>query len=357
MIKYGDYLALDRILDAQHPESAKHGQPAHEELLFIITHQTFELWFKQVLAELRSVIALFDRPYVPEADVATCLSRLQRVNRIMGHLAEQFTLLETMTPGDFMEFRGFLNPASGFQSVQWRILEHTLGLQDTRRVLPSYRDSLPASDQASLDAALAAPTLFDVVERWLEKMPFMESGAYAFWDAYRDAVTAMFDRDRRDVVALAEADGQDATAALAQIDRNEQGFRTLFDGEAYGTLKEQGGRRMSQRASLAALFVSTYRHAPLLQMPYRLLDGIVELDRLVSLWRYRHTMMVSRMIGMRIGTGGSSGHDYLMQTTLRQRVFDDITSLNSFLIPSAHVPALPDDIAHRLQFVNEHPGS
>jgi tryptophan 2,3-dioxygenase len=110
---------------------------------------------------------------------------------------------------------------------------------------------------------------------------------------------------------------------------------------------------MSQLATLATLFISTYRDRPLLQTPYRFVDSIIELDRLVSLWRYRHAMMVSRMIGMRIGTGGSSGHDYLMQTTVRQRVFDDLTSLSSYLLPSKHTPALPAEIESRLQFVNE----
>ncbi len=114
MIYYSDYLELDKILDAQHPESDKVGQPAHEEMLFIITHQAFELWFKQVLFEVGSIIRLLDRDYVPEQDVAVCHSRLRRVNRIMSHLCEQFSLIETMTPSEFMDFRGFLNPASGF---------------------------------------------------------------------------------------------------------------------------------------------------------------------------------------------------------------------------------------------------
>jgi len=353
MIKYGDYLALDKILDAQHMESVKHGQPAHEEMLFIITHQAFELWFKQVLFEMRSVIELLGRDYVPEADINTCTARVQRVNRIMEHLVNQFTLIETMTPGEFMDFRGFLNPASGFQSAQWRILERTLGLQEHKRVLRNYRDALPDHEQEMLDRETQGPSFFDVVEHWLAKTPFLETDGYAFWDSYRNAVRAMFQHDRDEVVRLAEADGNDATEALAQVDRNEAGFHALFEADAYEALRASGARRMSQRATLGALFIATYRHYPLLQSPYRFIDSVVELDRLVSLWRFRHTLMVSRMIGMRIGTGGSSGHEYLMATAVRQRVFDDLTSLTSFLIPSSHTPALPDNIASRLQFVNE----
>jgi len=353
MIYYSDYLELDKVLSAQHPESDKAGQPAHDEMLFIITHQTFELWFKQVLFEMRSVIALFHRDYVPEADVFTALSRLRRTNRIMEHLAEQFTLIETMTPGDFMEFRAFLNPASGFQSVQWRVLERTLGLREERRVLRAYTDALAEQHRAELDAATAGTTLFDALERWLGAMPFMESGDFSFWQAYRSAVAAMFEHDRDEVRTLAAAEGHDPADALAQIDANEAGFDAIFSEPQYADLQSRGLRRMSRNASLAALFISAYRHEPLLQAPYQVLDAIIELDRLVSLWRYRHTMMVSRMIGMRVGTGGSSGHDYLMQTTVRQRIFDDLTSLSSFLVPSSVVPALPADIARRLQFVNE----
>jgi tryptophan 2,3-dioxygenase len=353
MLYYSEYLALDAVLGAQHLESAKHGAPAHEEMLFIITHQTFELWFKQVLFEIDSVITLLDRPYVPESDVAVCLARVQRVNRIMEHLAQQFTLIETMTPGEFMEFRGFLNPASGFQSLQWRILERRLGLPESKRVMRHYTEPFTPEQLKQLDDASNRTTLFDAVQRWLERMPFMEIGSYALVEAYKTSVRTMLEHDRAELRRLSEAEHTDPTSSLEQIDVNERGFLALFDADQYAELQSQGMRRMSQLATLATLFISTYRDRPLLQTPYRFVDSIIELDRLVSLWRYRHAMMVSRMIGMRIGTGGSSGHDYLMQTTVRQRVFDDLTSLSSYLLPSKHTPALPAEIESRLQFVNE----
>ena len=353
MAYYSDYLALDELLNAQHCESAKHGDAAHDELLFIITHQTFELWFKQVLFEINSVITLLHRPYIPEQDVATCLARIQRSNRIMEHLANQFTLIETMTPGEFMDFRSYLNPASGFQSMQWRILERTLGVPESKRVLKHYTEALTDEHKHALDAATAGTNLFQALEHWLEQIPFMETETYAFWDVYRKAVADVLEHDRAEVRTLAADDGTDPTDALTQIDANERGFNAIFDTESYEQLRESGARRLSQRATLATLFISTYRHMPLLQVPYRLVDAIIELDKFVAVWRFRHAMMVSRMIGMRVGTGGSSGHDYLMQTTVRQRVFDDLTSLSSFLLPSKNTPALPDDIVQRLQFVNE----
>jgi tryptophan 2,3-dioxygenase len=353
MIYYSDYLNLDSILNAQHPESDKHGEPAHDEMLFIITHQTFELWFKQVLFEIQSVINLLEQDYVRESDVSVCQARIRRVNRIMEHLCNQFTLIEMMTPGEFMDFRSFLNPASGFQSIQWRMLERKLGLPERSRVYGSYTDALSEQHKQELDAALNSPTLFNVIERWLEKIPFMQSGSYAFWEEYKNAVLKMLESDRIEVKKLAEVEGHDAAKALAQIDANAAGFLSLFAADKYNQLIDSGVRRMSQRATLSVLFISTYRNYPLLQLPYRFIDSIIELDKNVSLWRYRHALMVSRMIGMRVGTGGSSGHDYLMQTTIRQRVFDDITSLSSYLIPRDATPKLPDEIAERLQFVNE----
>jgi tryptophan 2,3-dioxygenase len=357
MVYYHDYLQLDKILQAQELESEKAGSKAHEEMLFIITHQTFELWFKQVLVELTSVIEVLSQDYVAEAQVSVCLSRIQRTNRIMEHLANQFSLMETMTPGEFMEFRAFLNPASGFQSIQWRVLERTLGLPEKKRVLPHYTTALTKEHAEHVQQSPATPTLLAAVEGWLSNMPFVEHGQYTFWQAYTAAVMSMLDADVREVQQIGENEHHSVNDALEQIERNRQNFMGLLDANQYSEMLGKGFRVMSQRATLAALFINTYRHEPLLQMPYRLLDAIVELDRLVALWRYRHAMMVSRMIGMRVGTGGSSGHDYLLRTAMQQRVFDDLTSLSSYLVPSAVAPPLPTEIRQRLQFVHEHPPS
>ena len=111
------------------------GEPAHDEHLFIIIHQTFELWFRQILWDLRSVVALFAAPQIAEDQVGTVVTRFERVSRIMRVLISQFDVLETMSPLSFLEFRDFLFPASGFQSLQFRLIEITLGLKDEHRVL------------------------------------------------------------------------------------------------------------------------------------------------------------------------------------------------------------------------------
>lgn len=120
---YADYLQLDKILNAQSLRSAEYGKPAHDEMLFIIVHQTFELWFKQILHELDSVRAMFRAERIDEKNIGVAVSRLLRITEIQKVMISQFQILETMTPLDFLEFRDLLSPASGFQSVQFRLLE------------------------------------------------------------------------------------------------------------------------------------------------------------------------------------------------------------------------------------------
>ena len=129
---YNDYLQLEKILDAQHPESFKPGnEPAHDEMLFIIIHQAYELWFKQILFELDFIMHIFKKDTIDDnsEDLNLVRHRLSRIIKILELLNQQITLLDTMTPLDFLEFRNLLTPASGFQSVQFRLVEARLGLE------------------------------------------------------------------------------------------------------------------------------------------------------------------------------------------------------------------------------------
>src|SRR6476660_1708329 len=133
---YRDYLQLEKILDAQHPESFKDGnEPAHDEMLFIIIHQAYELWFKQILFEIDFVLKVFKKPAIDDnsEDLNLVRHRLNRVNKILQLLNLQVGILDTMTPLDFLEFRNLLTPASGFQSLQFRLLEARLGLNMEHR--------------------------------------------------------------------------------------------------------------------------------------------------------------------------------------------------------------------------------
>ncbi|HRK71994.1 MAG TPA: tryptophan 2,3-dioxygenase family protein, partial [Micropepsaceae bacterium] len=122
---YASYLQLSRILSAQAPESARRGTPAHDEMLFIIIHQSYELWFKQIIHEIGLIDGIFGEDSVDEADLGRAVHAAERIVRIQRHLVAQIDILETMTPMDFLEFRNMLVPASGFQSEQFRIIADT----------------------------------------------------------------------------------------------------------------------------------------------------------------------------------------------------------------------------------------
>ncbi len=128
-LHYADYLKLAALLSAQEPESARHGRPAHDEMLFIIVHQTYELWFKQILHELDRIQVDFGGDVVEDEYLGRIVHGLDRINEILKLLIQQLEVLETMTPLDFLDFRDFLFPASGFQSAQFRLIEIRLGVR------------------------------------------------------------------------------------------------------------------------------------------------------------------------------------------------------------------------------------
>ena len=156
---------------------------AHDEHLFIIIHQTFELWFKQVLWELDDARRLLNHEYVPERSVAQVIGRLTRVGEIFRLLVDQFTILETMSPLGFLEFRDYLFPASGFQSLQWRKIEQGLGLEAAARADYGERKFcafLNTEHQKELrESKDELPSLHDLVGRWLERTPFTMSSCSA----------------------------------------------------------------------------------------------------------------------------------------------------------------------------------
>ena len=131
---YNKYLQLNKILDAQDRLSSVLDKPVHDEMLFIIIHQIYELWFKQIIHEIDSIILYFKNPKVTETNINTIVGRLNRVHDIQKIAITQIDILKSMTPMDFLEFRDLLNPASGFQSTQFRIIENALGLKTDSRI-------------------------------------------------------------------------------------------------------------------------------------------------------------------------------------------------------------------------------
>ncbi len=354
---YGDYLHLERLLSSQHPLSGvDKDKPAHDEMLFIVIHQSYELWFKQILHELGSVIPLFQAKSLDERQMGTVVARLNRVVEIQRVLVDQLTILETMTPLDFLDFRNYLVPASGFQSIQFRQIEATLGLRQDDRTpygQNAYRTHLTAEERAKLEADESAPSLVELLNGWLERIPFLDFKNYNFWSEYKTTVDKMLAADAAIIAGnemLSESERKDH---LTQLESTKDSFRVILDKEAYNKLRDQGERRLSHRAFSAALFIDLYRDHPALQLPHKMLGLLGDIDELFTAWRQRHMLMVHRMIGRKIGTGGSSGHRYLQSAADKHRVFTDLFDLPTYLIPRSSLPKLPPEVEKRLGFSYE----
>jgi tryptophan 2,3-dioxygenase len=269
LLTYGRYLRLPQLLAQQVPEVSP---PVHDELLFIIVHQTYELWFKQLLHELTAVRDAMLAGGMPQAGPSgvsgagsagapagpgstastgstagsarpTWLARhlLHRAHVIERLLVSQIDVLETMTPQDFLDFRAALAPASGFQSVQFRELEFLSGAKDPA-FLARFK-SLTQDERDRLDSRLAEPSL---------------------WDAYVDLLASR---------GLAIGDGKEILASLVTVARDRSRYDDLWE----------------------------------------LAEGLLTYDELAGLWRARHVQMVERQIGTKSGTGGSTGAPYLQR--------------------------------------------
>ncbi len=350
---YGEYLKLGQILDAQQLESSAKGETAHDEMLFIIIHQVYELWFKQILWELDDVARIFNADIIDERDIGRAVKRLERVVEIQKVLVQQIDVLETMTPLDFLDFRDLLIPASGFQSAQFRIVENRLGMRPEDRVTYAnvrYSYRLSEDDRERVEATESGGSLFLLVEKWLERTPFLVAGEFNFWQAYRSAVDNMFAADMELVSAHTMLTDEAKEAQLRTLKESASRFDALFDENEYAKLQARGVFRLSRKAFMAALLINVYRDQPILHFPYRLLSLLVDIDEQFSNWRYRHALMVMRMIGTKVGTGGSSGHDYLRNVAIKHRIFSDFSGLSSFLIPRSDLPELPSDVARNMGF-------
>jgi tryptophan 2,3-dioxygenase len=343
-VYYAEYLGLDRLLSSQNRLTR-----AHDEMLFIVTHQAYELWFKQILHELDAVVGGFSAERVPESEVARAVAKLARVVEIEKLLVDQLRVLETMTPLDFLDFRDALTPASGFQSVQFRLIELKLGLA----IDPGpFASRLKGADKKAVLAAAARPSLFSLVERWLERTPFTRFGGFDFWKEYRRAIEAMFARDRATIASNPSLSAEERGRELAALDETRRSFAALLEPEGHARLRADGHWRLSYKATLSALLIHLYRDRPILHEPFRLLEKLVEVDEQLGLWRHRHAVMVHRMIGTKIGTGGSSGHQYLQKSAASRRVFGDLFNLSTFLIPRSSLPELPRRVARALDFAH-----
>src|SRR5687767_1008197 len=189
---YSEYIELDRILNSQHPKSFESMDEGNDEMLFIIIHQVYELWFKQMIFELDLVRNIFMRDGREgindnSDDMSKVVQKLKRIGKILELINQQVGVLETMTALDFLEFRNVLLPASGFQSKQFRLIEAKMGLKMEQRYKTEYykhtrRGSLSEADLQQVDRAENESTLKELIVRWLERMPYLTE---QFWKEYK----------------------------------------------------------------------------------------------------------------------------------------------------------------------------
>lgn len=336
-VYYSEYLQLDKILNAQFPESDKVGIRADDEMLFITVHQAYEIWFKLIIHELGVIRGIFKKPELADnsTDISNTVYRLRRICKILDLLVNQLAIVETMTPLDFLDFRDLLRPASGFQSIQFKIIEATLGLTYEQRFGKQYYLSqLKEEDIERVKDAEKDVSLIVLLNQWLERMPYWKDEYWndgsekedVFWKIYRNAYNG----------TLSEAEKN-----------NLENFDKFFMNEVDYPAEE---RRFSFKASRSALFIMLYRDQPLLHLPYELLNCLLEVDELMSLWRHRHVHMVKREIGHRVGTGGSTGAGYLKAAADSHHVFNELSDLTSFMLPRQDLPKLPETLIKRLGF-------
>jgi len=259
-ITYAGYLGLDRLLSAQHPTSDR-----HDELLFIVIHQTKELWLKEIIHEVKLAKGL-----IRGGDVEPAYKALARVSRIQTIMTLSWDVLATMTPADYLTFRGGLGTSSGFQSWQFRTVEYLLGLKDASFLVFQEEGS---EALAELKAALAAPSLYD-----------------------------------------------DALARMA-----EHGL--LLPPEV---LNRDVSQPYEPSAAVEDAWLAVYRDTPRYWELYQLAEKLVDLDDALLTWRHKHVLTVERIIGGKRGTGGTDGAGYL-QSTLKRRCFPELWSLRTRL--------------------------
>jgi tryptophan 2,3-dioxygenase len=352
-LNYDDYLKVSELLKLQKLKSVEAGRPAHDEMLFIIVHQTYELWFKQILTEIDSVMTLFASTRLDERWMEVIHARLHRVTEIQKLLVDQVKILETMTPLDFLDFRDLLIPASGFQSLQFRLLEMNLGLKRGDRLKFNQLDFDQAlkPEQAGVVRDLEQNScLFDLVEKWLERTPFLEMQGFDFWKTYQSSVEKSLKEDLELIHLNVEITEEFRKRNIQMLEGSLQSFRSLFDEKAYEAARSQGTWRLSYKAIHAALLIQLYRDQPVLQLPFRILTALQDMDEWLTAWRQRHAHMVKRMLGSKVGTGGSSGFQYLDQASEKHKVFQDLFQLTTFFLPRSKIPKLPKEVERELGF-------
>ena len=351
-ITYWDYLHLEDLLTLQRGLAEDDAELSEDELHFIVVHQAFELWFKLILRELRLARDKMAAPFVEEETIPYVVHHLRRIVEIFRLATEQFRVMETLTPQDFLAFRYKLGTASGFQSLQMREIEAMMGLQERERAEFGHADPVAAVQGIAqqsphgtamlqrLQQARQDVSLRQALHTWLYRTPIQGSRPGDARDAevvqtFLDAYFSALQQQQAEQIDQLVADGGDRAAIQSRFEASLQPLRAFLAGEDIGA----SDRPQVCRIRAALLFIESYRDLPLLAWPRLLLDTVVEMEEWFILWRTRHARMVERLIGRRVGTGGSSGVDYLDETA-KYRIFPELWAVRTLLLPRAVLPAL-----------------
>ncbi|HHS95199.1 MAG TPA: hypothetical protein ENJ45_01310, partial [Phaeodactylibacter sp.] len=208
----------------------------------------------------------------------------------------------------------------------------------------------PEEQQKELLDIYKNRNLFNAVENWLERTPFLQFGDFDFLKNYRQAVERMVEKEAAAIKASDYLTEKEKHIRLKMMGSTDSYFKSILNPEYHEKMVIQGKQRLSYRATLAALMIYLYNEEPLLQMPYRFLLCLIDIDELLTTWRYRHAQMVMRMLGRKTGTGGSSGHEYLAKTASHNHIFKDLHNISTLLIPRSELPPLPDNVKKELSF-------
>lgn len=346
---YSSYIGVPTLLGLQSGEAAckpdGSGLMHHEELTFIIVHQVFELWFKLVIADISKsrgyLLEILEKGIQTDSAhglMTQCLNYLRRTETIFNHATGAFAVMETMHPADFIEFRDYLIPASGFQSVQFRVLEQMLGIQEMSRSKVNGTEVfsyLTSEEQKFLAGESKVTSVNSVVEKILASIE-VPSG---FIEVYIAATRKVLMEQQ---FSIARADPKDPKALQFVENGVQVMVETLREPHAWseGLVIPPEQEEEYRAAVIGALFVTSYRADPKFSLVASLIDALVAVEEGTLLWRGRHMHMAERMIGRRSGTGGtSSGVGYLNETR-KYRVFHALWLVRKMFVRASALPPL-----------------
>lgn len=341
-VHYGSYLQLDTLLNSQDLKSQKETSFAFDEHLFIITHQSIELWFKQYLFELKEVVAVFSQNALTSNHLGDVKNKLRRLVRIQKVLLQSMEVLETMTPMDFLEFRDFLIPASGFQSIQFKEIDILCGKRFSSD--DYHLSALKESERSHLLDIQKQPSLSSLVQKWLERMPFLDTEHFDFMNAYQTQLETLYTREKQ----LSDKQAVQDQSQINRMKTLKNDFESLFDEDKFKTNHLTSPVSFSRGAMLSAIFIYLYRdHVPF-DLPFEVLTLLVDIDENWIKWRMAHLQLVQRTIGMKMGTGGSGGAAFLQKSLTESRCFPDLIAVPSFLVSRQDMPKLPDQLINEM---------